>query len=139
MAQLRPLVELGVSHFMIYPSSLRTLERFSAEVAPVLARSAATNRKRAFHVTRHGCASLGISGITRNGMPSALTRLDSVQLLSSMARAGHRGQYVPYCVGSSGPHERRYPMYSGANSLGVPRSRPARHTPFRKHRLPADS
>ena len=35
--QLRPLVELGVTHFMIYPSSLRTLARFSAEVAPVLA------------------------------------------------------------------------------------------------------
>jgi alkanesulfonate monooxygenase SsuD/methylene tetrahydromethanopterin reductase-like flavin-dependent oxidoreductase (luciferase family) len=35
---LRPLVELGVTHFMIYPSSLRTLERFSSEVAPVLAR-----------------------------------------------------------------------------------------------------
>jgi alkanesulfonate monooxygenase SsuD/methylene tetrahydromethanopterin reductase-like flavin-dependent oxidoreductase (luciferase family) len=37
VAQLRPLVDLGVTHFMIYPSSLRTLERFSAEAAPVLA------------------------------------------------------------------------------------------------------
>ena len=36
--QLRPLVELGVSHVMISPSSLRTLERFSAEVAPEVAR-----------------------------------------------------------------------------------------------------
>jgi alkanesulfonate monooxygenase SsuD/methylene tetrahydromethanopterin reductase-like flavin-dependent oxidoreductase (luciferase family) len=36
--QLRPLVELGVSHFMISPSSLRTLERFSTEVAPAVAR-----------------------------------------------------------------------------------------------------
>lgn len=35
--QLRPLVELGVTHFMISPSSQRTLERFSAEVAPVVA------------------------------------------------------------------------------------------------------
>jgi alkanesulfonate monooxygenase SsuD/methylene tetrahydromethanopterin reductase-like flavin-dependent oxidoreductase (luciferase family) len=37
VAQLRPLVELGVTHIMIDPRSLRTLERFSAEVAPVLA------------------------------------------------------------------------------------------------------
>jgi alkanesulfonate monooxygenase SsuD/methylene tetrahydromethanopterin reductase-like flavin-dependent oxidoreductase (luciferase family) len=36
--QLRPLVELGVRHIMIAPSTLRTLERFSAEVAPVVAR-----------------------------------------------------------------------------------------------------
>jgi len=36
--QLRPLVSLGVTHVMVYPSSLRTLERFSAEVAPVAAR-----------------------------------------------------------------------------------------------------
>jgi alkanesulfonate monooxygenase SsuD/methylene tetrahydromethanopterin reductase-like flavin-dependent oxidoreductase (luciferase family) len=36
--QLRPLVELGVSHVMVSPSSLRTLERFSAEVAPEVAR-----------------------------------------------------------------------------------------------------
>jgi alkanesulfonate monooxygenase SsuD/methylene tetrahydromethanopterin reductase-like flavin-dependent oxidoreductase (luciferase family) len=36
--QLRPLVELGVSHVMISPSSLSTLERFSAEVAPEVAR-----------------------------------------------------------------------------------------------------
>jgi alkanesulfonate monooxygenase SsuD/methylene tetrahydromethanopterin reductase-like flavin-dependent oxidoreductase (luciferase family) len=37
VVQLRPLMALGVSHFMIYPSSMRTLERFSAEVAPLLA------------------------------------------------------------------------------------------------------
>src|SRR4051794_1335934 len=37
VAELRPLAELGVRHFIIYPHSLRTLERFSAEVAPVLA------------------------------------------------------------------------------------------------------
>lgn len=35
--QLRPMVELGVNHVMVSPSSLRTLERFSAGVAPVLA------------------------------------------------------------------------------------------------------
>ena len=36
--QLRPLVELGVTHIMVQTDSLRTLERFSAEVAPALAR-----------------------------------------------------------------------------------------------------
>lgn len=35
--QLRPLVELGVTHFQIYFEDHRTLERFCAEVAPVLA------------------------------------------------------------------------------------------------------
>lgn len=35
--QLRPLIELGVSHFMINPSSYRTLERFCQGVAPTLA------------------------------------------------------------------------------------------------------
>ncbi len=34
--QLRPLVELGVTHVMIAPSNLRTLQRFSAEVAPLV-------------------------------------------------------------------------------------------------------
>jgi len=46
--QLRPLVELGVTHFMIYPSSLRTLKRFSAEVAPVLASLKAQTGDEAF-------------------------------------------------------------------------------------------
>jgi alkanesulfonate monooxygenase SsuD/methylene tetrahydromethanopterin reductase-like flavin-dependent oxidoreductase (luciferase family) len=36
--QLRPLVELGVSHFMVYPHTLRTLERFSTEVTHQLVR-----------------------------------------------------------------------------------------------------
>jgi alkanesulfonate monooxygenase SsuD/methylene tetrahydromethanopterin reductase-like flavin-dependent oxidoreductase (luciferase family) len=44
IAQLRPLVELGVTHIMIAPSSLRTLERFSAEVAPEVARVASESR-----------------------------------------------------------------------------------------------
>jgi alkanesulfonate monooxygenase SsuD/methylene tetrahydromethanopterin reductase-like flavin-dependent oxidoreductase (luciferase family) len=35
--QVRPLVERGVTHIMIDPRSQRTLERFSAEVAPVFA------------------------------------------------------------------------------------------------------
>jgi alkanesulfonate monooxygenase SsuD/methylene tetrahydromethanopterin reductase-like flavin-dependent oxidoreductase (luciferase family) len=34
--QLRPLVELGVSHFQMYFTDLKTLERFGAEVAPAL-------------------------------------------------------------------------------------------------------
>jgi alkanesulfonate monooxygenase SsuD/methylene tetrahydromethanopterin reductase-like flavin-dependent oxidoreductase (luciferase family) len=37
VAALRPMIELGVRHFTINPHSLRSLERFSAEVAPVLA------------------------------------------------------------------------------------------------------
>jgi hypothetical protein len=37
IAQLRPLVELGVRHIIVNPYSFRTLERFCAEVAPVLA------------------------------------------------------------------------------------------------------
>ncbi len=36
--QLRPLVALGVTHVMIAPSTLRTLQRFSAEVAPLVSR-----------------------------------------------------------------------------------------------------
>ena len=36
--QLRPLVELGVIHFMINPHSFRTLERFCLEVPPELGR-----------------------------------------------------------------------------------------------------
>jgi hypothetical protein len=36
--QLRPLIELGVSHVTLYPHSLRTLERFGGEVAPELAK-----------------------------------------------------------------------------------------------------
>jgi alkanesulfonate monooxygenase SsuD/methylene tetrahydromethanopterin reductase-like flavin-dependent oxidoreductase (luciferase family) len=39
VAQLRLLVELGVTRFMINPSSFRTLERFCAEVAPALAQA----------------------------------------------------------------------------------------------------
>ena len=35
--QLRPMINLGVTHFMIGPTSQRTLERFCSEVAPVLA------------------------------------------------------------------------------------------------------
>ena len=39
IAGLRPFVDLGVTHFQVSPSDLRTLERFAADVAPVLARS----------------------------------------------------------------------------------------------------
>jgi alkanesulfonate monooxygenase SsuD/methylene tetrahydromethanopterin reductase-like flavin-dependent oxidoreductase (luciferase family) len=41
IAALRPLVEIGVTHFAIAPSSFRTLERFSSEVAPVIAQAGA--------------------------------------------------------------------------------------------------
>jgi hypothetical protein len=36
--QLKPLVALGVTHFMIYPHSFRTLERFCQEVPAELGR-----------------------------------------------------------------------------------------------------
>jgi alkanesulfonate monooxygenase SsuD/methylene tetrahydromethanopterin reductase-like flavin-dependent oxidoreductase (luciferase family) len=36
--QLRPLVELGVTHFQVFFEDHRTLERFCAEVAPVISR-----------------------------------------------------------------------------------------------------
>jgi hypothetical protein len=36
--QLRPFVEMGVSHLIVRTSSIETLERFRDEVAPILVR-----------------------------------------------------------------------------------------------------
>jgi alkanesulfonate monooxygenase SsuD/methylene tetrahydromethanopterin reductase-like flavin-dependent oxidoreductase (luciferase family) len=40
VAQLRPLIALGVSHLVVYPSTPRTLERFCAEAVPAVVQPA---------------------------------------------------------------------------------------------------
>jgi alkanesulfonate monooxygenase SsuD/methylene tetrahydromethanopterin reductase-like flavin-dependent oxidoreductase (luciferase family) len=44
IAQLRPFVELGVSHILLRTANLQTLERFGAEVAPALVQGTMSQR-----------------------------------------------------------------------------------------------